>query len=60
MKLSEIKLNPNNPRIIKDDKFKKLVKSINEFPKMMELRPIIVDENMIIQGGTCDSKRLKN
>jgi len=36
MKLSDIKANPNNPRIIKDDKFKKLVKSIEEFPKMME------------------------
>jgi hypothetical protein len=42
MKISDIKLNPNNPRIIKDDKFKKLVKSIKEFPKMLELRPILM------------------
>ena len=48
MKLSEIHINPNNPRIIKDDRFKKLVKSISEFPKMMELRPIIVDADGMI------------
>jgi hypothetical protein len=42
---------PNNPRFIKDDKFKKLVKSIKEFPQMLELRPIIVDEFMIVLGG---------
>ena len=42
---------PNNPRLIKDDKFKKLVKSIKEFPEMLELRPIIVDEFMIVLGG---------
>jgi len=41
MKLSKIKLNPNNPRIIKDDKFKKLVKSIKDFPEMMEKRPMV-------------------
>jgi hypothetical protein len=41
MKLSKIKLNPNNPRIIKDDKFKKLVKSIKDFPEMMGKRPMV-------------------
>lgn len=41
MKISQIKPNPNNPRLIKDDKFKKLVKSIEEFPEMMEKRPIV-------------------
>ena len=51
MKLSSIKLNPNNPRLIKDEKFKKLCKSIEEFPQMMELRPIIVDEDGVILGG---------
>ena len=40
MNINEIKPNPNNPRIIKDDKFKKLVKSIQDFPQMLELRPI--------------------
>ena len=43
--------NPTNPRIIKDDKFKKLVKSIQEFPQMLELRPIVVDNNMVVLGG---------
>ena len=43
--------NPSNPRIIKDDKFKKLVKSIKEFPQMLELRPIVVDSNMVVLGG---------
>jgi ParB-like chromosome segregation protein Spo0J len=47
----EIKLNPNNPRLIKDDKFKKLVKSIQEFPEMMPLRPIVIDEGNYILGG---------
>jgi DNA modification methylase len=59
MKLSEIKPNPDNPRLIKDDKFEKLVKSLKDFPKMMELRPIIVDENNIIQGGNMRFKALK-
>jgi len=59
MKLSKLKGNPNNPRIIKDDKFKKLVKSINDFPKMMSLRPIVVDENFIVQGGNMRLKALQ-
>ena len=51
VKINAIKTNPKNPRLIKDDKFKKLVKSIKEFPQMLELRPIVVDENNIILGG---------
>lgn len=51
MKITDIKPNPNNPRIIKDDKFKKLVKSIQDFPQMLELRPIIIDENNVVLGG---------
>lgn len=43
--------NTNNPRFIKDEKFKKLVKSIKEFPEMLELRPIVVNEGMIVLGG---------
>ena len=46
-----VKSNPNNPRIIKDDKFKKLVASIKEFPKMLEIRPIVVNDDMIVLGG---------
>jgi len=59
MKLNSIKSNPNNPRLIKDDKFKKLVNSIKEFPKMMELRPIVIDENNIVLGGNMRLKALK-
>ena len=59
MNLSDIHVNPANPRIIKDDRFKKLVKSISEFPKMMELRPIIVDNDMMILGGNMRFKALK-
>lgn len=51
MKITNIKPNPNNPRIIKDDKFKKLVKSIQDFPQMLELRPIVIDENNVVLGG---------
>jgi hypothetical protein len=51
IQISKIKTNPNNPRIIKDYKFKKLINSIKEFPEMLKLRPIVVDEKNIILGG---------
>ena len=51
MLINEIKPNPNNPRIIKDNKFKQLVKSIQDFPQMLELRPIVIDENNMVLGG---------
>jgi len=51
IKISDIKLNPNNPRLIKDDKFKKLVQSIKDFPEMLNIRPIVVNQDMIILGG---------
>ncbi len=51
MKITDIRLNPNNPRQIKDDSYKKLIESIKDFPKMMELRPIIVDKDGVILGG---------
>ena len=57
--ISKVKANPNNPRIIKDDKFAKLVKSIQEFPKMLELRPIVVNEDMIVLGGNMRLKACK-
>jgi len=50
-KISEVKVNPNNPRLIKDDKFKKLVQSIKDFPEMLSIRPIVVNKDMIILGG---------
>jgi DNA modification methylase len=51
VKISAVKSNPNNPRIIKDDKFKKLVTSIKEFPQMLDIRPIVVNDEMIVLGG---------
>lgn len=51
VKIGKIKNNLNNPRLIKDDKFKKLVKSIKEFPEMLEIRPIVVDKDNIVLGG---------
>jgi ParB-like chromosome segregation protein Spo0J len=50
-KVTELKLHGNNPRFIKDDKFKKLVQSIKDFPEMLEKRPLVVDEDGIILGG---------
>lgn len=54
-----IKENPNNPRIIKDDKFKKLVKSVKDFPEMLEIRPIVVNSDMIVLGGNMRLKACK-
>ena len=51
VKIALIKFNPNNPRVIKDDKFKKLVTSIKEFPQMLNIRPIVVNDEMIVLGG---------
>lgn len=51
VKIETIKNNPNNPRVIKDDKFKKLVKSIKEFPEMLNIRPIVIDEQNYVLGG---------
>lgn len=51
VKISQVKNNPNNPRLIKDDKFEKLVKSIKAFPEMLEKRPIVVDEDYMVLGG---------
>jgi hypothetical protein len=59
IKMSEIKLNPNNPRLIKDDKFKKLVQSIKNFPEMLDIRPIVVNSDMVILGGNMRYKACK-
>jgi ParB-like chromosome segregation protein Spo0J len=63
MKINEIKPNPNNPRLIKDDKFIKLVQSIKDFPEMMEKRPIVcvtdVDGKIYPLGGNMRFKALK-
>ena len=49
--ISDIKLNPDNPRIIKDENFKKLVRSIRDFPEMLRIRPIVVNDDMMVIGG---------
>jgi ParB-like chromosome segregation protein Spo0J len=54
--IKSIKTNPKNPRVIRDEKFQKLVKSIQEFPKMLDLRPIVVNKSMMVLGG---NQRLK-
>jgi hypothetical protein len=60
MKLSLIKTNPDNPRVLRDAKFDKLKKSIQEFPKMMSLRPLVVDENNIVLGGNMRLRALQD
>ena len=57
--IQQIKNNENNPRIIKDYKFKQLVKSIKEFPEMLKLRPIVVNSDMIVLGGNMRLKACK-
>jgi DNA modification methylase len=58
-KISEIKVNPNNPRLIKDEKFKKLVQSIKSFPEMLNIRPIVVNQDLVILGGNMRYKACK-
>jgi len=59
MKLKDIKPNPNNPRVLRDDKFQKLKKSIAEFPKMLSLRPMVIDENNVVLGGNMRLRALQ-
>ncbi len=59
VKINSIKTNPKNPRLIKDDKFKKLVQSIKDFPEMLDIRPIVVNSDMIILGGNMRFKACK-
>jgi hypothetical protein len=60
VKISKVKNNPNNPRLIKDDKFKKLVRSIKEFPEMMKIRPIVVNDDMVVLGGNMRLRACKD
>ena len=59
VKISSVKLNESNPRFIKDDKFKQLVKSIKEFPEMLKIRPIVVNNDNMILGGNMRLKACK-
>jgi len=59
MKISAIKSNPSNPRLIKDDKFIKLVNSLKSFPEMATVRPIVVNKDMVVLGGNMRLKAMK-
>jgi DNA modification methylase len=59
VKTKDIIPNENNPRILKDDKFKKLVQSIKDFPEMLEIRPIVVNNEMMILGGNMRWKAIQ-
>jgi site-specific DNA-methyltransferase (adenine-specific) len=59
VKTKDIIPNENNPRILKDDKFKKLVQSIKDFPEMLEIRPIVVNNEMMILGGNMRLKAIQ-
>jgi len=59
VKISKIKRNPNNPRILKDDKFAKLTQSIKDFPQMLDIRPIVVNDDMVVLGGNMRLKACK-
>jgi site-specific DNA-methyltransferase (adenine-specific) len=58
-KISDVKVNPNNPRLIKDEKFAKLVQSIKDLPQMLAIRPIVVNTDMVVLGGNMRLKACK-
>jgi len=58
VKVKDLKPNPNNPRYIRDEKFEKLKKSIQDFPEMLKLRPVVVDDDMMVLGGNMRLKAL--
>lgn len=57
--IKKLKPNPNNPRIIKDEKFKKLVQSLKDLPEMAKVRPIVVNQDMIVLGGNMRLKAMQ-
>lgn len=60
VKIKDIKANPNNPRVIRDEQFKKLVKSIQEFPEMLSVRKLVCTPDMIVLGGNMRLKALQS
>jgi DNA modification methylase len=58
--IKEVKLNPDNPRVIKNDKYKKLVESVRDFPEMLNIRPIVVNADMVVLGGNMRLKACKD
>ncbi len=59
VKIENVKSNPNNPRLIKDDKFHKLVQSLKDFPEMAKVRPIVVNQDFVVLGGNMRLKAMK-
>ncbi len=59
VKLFSLKINPRNPRTITEERFKALVKSLKDFPAMMELRPIVVDAAWMVLGGNMRLRALQ-
>jgi ParB-like chromosome segregation protein Spo0J len=59
VKISDVKSNPNNPRLIKNDKFEKLVQSLKDFPEMAKVRPIVVNQDFVVLGGNMRLKAMK-
>ena len=59
IKISDVKSNPNNPRLIKNDKFEKLVQSLKNFPEMAKVRPIVVNQDFVVLGGNMRLKAMK-
>lgn len=59
IKIGKIRLHPDNPRFIRDDKFKKLVQSLTDFPQMADVRPIVVNEDMVVLGGNMRLRAMK-
>jgi len=60
VKIKDIKPNLKNPRVLKDEKFEKLKRSVSEFPEMLELRPIVVDADMMVLGGNMRLRALQD
>lgn len=58
--IKKLKPNPENPRTIRDEKFEKLCRSITDFPQMLELRPIVVDEDYMVLGGNMRLRALQH
>ena len=57
--IKEIIPNNENPRTISKKNFNKLVKSIKDFPQMLDKRPLVVDEDMVVLGGNMRLKALQ-
>ena len=64
VKLTDVKANPNNPRVIRDEKFAKLKQSIIDFPEMLEKRPLVcytdADGKFVVLGGNMRLKALSD